>query len=371
MAMRMIAGIFLLLGAVLVSLWQLELVPMPVSRFTSQADSQVMASRALSEAVKAGDVAAVRAALSNEAEVRVRDADGLTPLMLAAQQRHDIIARLLLAAGSDPNESDASGMTPLIHAAKDGNAEVVTTLLQAGANPTLQDATARQAADYAAANPALRGTAILSRLESLSRLPFDPAWPSAYSNPIADSTFSSRPSHLPNARRAYRNGFHQGFDFYDGVVSVPIAYGMPTVAVADGRVIRIDHDYQELAPERLQNLLDEAARLGNTPEDTLDLLRGRQVWLEHMGGFVSRYAHLADVANNLEVGSFVRQGDIIGYVGNSGTEEAARGTQSLPHLHFELWQGDTFMGEGLEPDAIYERVAQVFGETTLPPFQEN
>lgn len=370
MAMRMIAGVFLLLGAVLVSLWQLELVPVPISRFTSQADTQVMAARALADAVSAGDVAAVRAALSNDADVRMRDTDGLTPLMQAAKQREDTLTRLLLAAGSDPNESDVSGMTPLIHAARDGSAAVVRTLLQAGANPTLQDATARSAVDYAAANPALRGTEVITRLESLSDLPFDPSWPSSYSNPIPEATFSSRPSHLPNARRAYRNGFHQGFDFYDGVVSVPISYGMPTVAVADGRVVRVDHEYEELSPEQLQNLLDEAARLGNTPEDTLDLLRGRQVWLEHVGGYVSRYAHLADIASNLEVGSFVREGDIVAYIGNSGTEEAATGTQSLPHLHFELWRGDTFMGEGLEPDAIYERVAQVFGESTLPPFRE-
>jgi murein DD-endopeptidase MepM/ murein hydrolase activator NlpD len=140
--------------------------------------------------------------------------------------------------------------------------------------------------------------------------------------------------------------------------------------VADGRVIRIDHDYQELSPEQLQNLLDEAARLGNTPENTLDLLRGRQVWLEHLGGYVSRYAHLADVASNLEVGSVVREGDLIAYIGNSGTEEAATGTQSLPHLHFELWRGDTFLGEGLEPVTIYERAAQVFGEAILPPYRE-
>ena len=183
MAMRMIAGVFLLLGAVLVSLWQLELVPVPISRFTSQADTQVMAARALADAVSAGDVAAVRAALSNDADVRMRDTDGLTPLMQAAKQREDTITRLLLAAGSDPNESDVSGMTPLIHAAKDGSAAVVRTLLQAGANPTLQDATARSAVDYAAANPALRGTEVITRLESLSDLPFDPSWPSSLQQP--------------------------------------------------------------------------------------------------------------------------------------------------------------------------------------------
>ncbi len=370
--MRMITGVVLALGAVLVSLWQLDVVSPPVSRFASRESEQVMASRALLEAVTAGDMAAVQASLAQGADVRMRDADGLTPLMQAASRTtDDQLVRLLLAAGSDPNESSNSGMTPLMYGALSGNPMILETLLQVGANPTLQDATGRRAVDYAAAQPNLQGMAVLETLTSVSNLAYDPAWPSAFAMPIAGATMSSRASHLPNARRAYRNGFHEGFDFYDGVVSVPIAYGMPTVAVAPGQVVRIDREYQELSLERLQTLLDEAAQLSDTPEDTLDLLRGRQVWLEHAGGYISRYAHLADVAENLQVGSLVDTGDIVGYVGNSGTDDAAAGTQDFPHLHFELWRGDTYMGQDLAPDAIYDRVAQVFGRATLPPIREN
>ena len=59
---------------------------------------------------------------------------------------------------------------------------------------------------------------------------------------------------------------------------------------------------------------------------------GRTIEIKHGGNIKTLYAHLEKFNKKLKVGSKVKQGNIIGYVGDSGQ---ATGT----HLHFEFWQG--------------------------------
>ncbi len=59
---------------------------------------------------------------------------------------------------------------------------------------------------------------------------------------------------------------------------------------------------------------------------------GNVIALDHGNGMQSLYAHLN--AFNVACGAFVYQGDIIGYLGNTGNS-------SGPHLHFELLSGRT------------------------------
>ena len=54
---------------------------------------------------------------------------------------------------------------------------------------------------------------------------------------------------------------------------------------------------------------------------------GNVVTITHEGGYVTRYAHLADI--EVRKGRFVRRGTRIGYVGISGNSFA-------PHLHYEV-----------------------------------
>lgn len=56
---------------------------------------------------------------------------------------------------------------------------------------------------------------------------------------------------------------------------------------------------------------------------------GELIIIEHENGYQTRYGHLEDYADDLEVGSPVRQGQLIGYVGETGIT-------SGPHLHFEI-----------------------------------
>jgi murein DD-endopeptidase MepM/ murein hydrolase activator NlpD len=89
--------------------------------------------------------------------------------------------------------------------------------------------------------------------------------------------------------------FHAGVDIGAG-------WGSPIVAAADGQVIG-------------------AGWAGGY---------GREVQIAHGGGMVSLYGHMSEIV--AQPGSYVRRGQLIGYVGSSGLSTG-------PHLHFEVRQG--------------------------------
>ena len=98
--------------------------------------------------------------------------------------------------------------------------------------------------------------------------------------------------------------FHAGVD-------IGASWGSPIVAAADGRVVG-------------------AGWAGGY---------GREVQIAHGSGLTSLYGHMSEVV--AQPGSFVRQGQLIGYVGSSGLSTG-------PHLHFEVRQG----GQPVNPLAV-------------------
>lgn len=167
-------------------------------------------------------------------------------------------------------------------------------------------------------------------------------------SPIAGARFvPARDSLLPGATRVYRYGIHRGLDMYDGTTGVAIPYGATVLAAADGVVIRADVDFVEMSASESETVIAECERLHYTPDDLLDRLRGRQVWIDHGGGLVTRYVHLSAVAEGIQVGSIVVQGQAIGYVGNSGTSDGVAGGQSGAHLHFEVLIDGAYLGKWL------------------------
>ena len=60
---------------------------------------------------------------------------------------------------------------------------------------------------------------------------------------------------------------------------------------------------------------------------------GRTIEIKHGGNIKTLYAHLERFNTKLKVGSKVKQGEIIAFVGDSGQATG-------PHLHFEFWQGE-------------------------------
>jgi ankyrin repeat protein len=89
----------------------------------------------LIDAVKAGQVPAVRAALAEPGAVRAREADGTTALHWAVRADNLELTRLLLRAGADANVANRYDVTPLSLAATNGNAAIAGALLDAGADP--------------------------------------------------------------------------------------------------------------------------------------------------------------------------------------------------------------------------------------------
>lgn len=151
---------------------------------------------------------------------------------------------------------------------------------------------------------------------------------------------------LPNAPRDFRAGWHEGIDF-------PAASGTAVRAVAAGTIVRIDREFQEWAGEARDAALADAVRLGYTSAATLDRIRGRQVWIDHGNGIVSRYAHLSAVAG-LAVGAAVARGAVVGSVGSSGYPEGG------PHLHLEIRVGTSYLGDGQGGDALSQAIAAAF-----------
>lgn len=91
--------------------------------------------------------------------------------------------------------------------------------------------------------------------------------------------------------------FHAGLD-------IGASWGSPIVAAGDGRVVA-------------------AGWAGGY---------GREVQIAHGGGVVSLYGHMSQIV--AEPGSYVHQGQLIGYVGSSGLSTG-------PHVHFEVRMGGT------------------------------
>lgn len=171
-----------------------------------------------------------------------------------------------------------------------------------------------------------------------------PQWAQGFVIPIEGATVPDSENLLPNARRNYRNGTHEGVDIF-------CEYGTPVMAGKDGYVIDIS-GYQKVPSGFKSRLLDISGKLPETPPEILRVLHGRRITIEHgmTDGkwVVTVYSHLSQVAKGLAMGDFVRQGEIIGYVGCSGTD--SEGEKNGSHLHFEIRINSHYLGEGMTPN---------------------
>jgi murein DD-endopeptidase MepM/ murein hydrolase activator NlpD len=160
---------------------------------------------------------------------------------------------------------------------------------------------------------------------------------------------------MPNAPRDYRRGIHEGVDFYNVDNCTAVVRGTPVLAAKAGTVIRADIDYRPMTRADLQ------AYLANPNTETaLDQFRGRQVWVQHEDGAVTRYCHLDGLAPGLANGARVAAGQVIAFVGETGTPESISNPGSEIHLHFEVRLGTTFLGAGLPPAEVRSLYATLF-----------
>ncbi|MCA9931272.1 MAG: peptidoglycan DD-metalloendopeptidase family protein [Anaerolineales bacterium] len=171
--------------------------------------------------------------------------------------------------------------------------------------------------------------------------------------PIQATDLTRRDFQMPGAPRHYRLGVHQGLDFY-------WRPGTAVYAVADGVVVRAMHDYEPLTSEQLDQLRVETKTLGFTSSTAIDLYRGRQVWIQHPDGIVSRYIHLSSIVPEIIEGASVVQGQQIGAVGNSGSPASLQSKSVDSHLHFELWWQDTYLGQFFRPVETRQLIETIF-----------
>jgi murein DD-endopeptidase MepM/ murein hydrolase activator NlpD len=68
---------------------------------------------------------------------------------------------------------------------------------------------------------------------------------------------------------------------------------------------------------------------------------GRQVRIRHAGGYESYYLHLSRFGKGIRAGARVSQGEVIGYVGSSGTATG-------PHLDYRLRRNGAFVNPRVE-----------------------
>jgi len=175
---------------------------------------------------------------------------------------------------------------------------------------------------------------------------------SGFIYPIAGACLPASDDLMPNAPRTYRAGTHEGVDFYSGAACAAIGKGTPVMAAKSGVVIRADWGFVEMMAGELQELLARSLAQGYTDAAALDRFRGRQVWIDHGGEVVTRYAHLEGISAGIAPGAVVQAGQVVGYVGNSGTPEAVTAPGTEMHLHFEVWVGGSYLGAGLPPDQV-------------------
>tara|TARA_Y100001970_G_C14257123_1_gene876362 strand:+ start:3232 stop:3975 length:744 start_codon:yes stop_codon:yes gene_type:complete len=186
-------------------------------------------------------------------------------------------------------------------------------------------------------------------------------YPNNFLIPIKDACITERSELLPGAPRTYRNGIHEGVDFYDGFSCTKIDFGTKVFAVDEGIVFRADIDYID-PPNALVELVEDPNITKYTSEQKLDIYRGRQIWVEHKYGVVSRYAHLSGIAEDVKLGSKVMRGQLIGFVGDSGTPESITAPGTENHLHLEIRQGKDYLGSDIQLDKIHEYYLSIFDQ---------
>ncbi|WP_419927233.1 N-acetylmuramoyl-L-alanine amidase [Candidatus Poriferisocius sp.] len=173
---------------------------------------------------------------------------------------------------------------------------------------------------------------------------------------------------MPNSARSYRSGIHQGVDF-----GCP-ERGRDAVAALDGRVVVAVGDYKTPTVVDFNEVLSIAHEVQGTPPYTLVMLYGNYVVMDHgaidgVGHVISIYAHLEAIDPAIQIGGWVAAGQPVGYIGNSGTDDAAAGfADRAVHLHWEIHVDGRYLGEGLSAGDTREVYTALFaGPSAEPP----
>jgi murein DD-endopeptidase MepM/ murein hydrolase activator NlpD len=127
-------------------------------------------------------------------------------------------------------------------------------------------------------------------------------------------------------------------------LKMPVPFGRVSSGYSDSRMHPI------LGYTRAHRGIDYAAPMGtevySVGDGTITVRTyqggyGNLVRVRHASGYETGYGHLNGFAAGHGVGSYVRQGEIIGYVGSTGLSTG-------PHLHFEMKKNGSYVNPATE-----------------------
>lgn len=84
---------------------------------------------------------------------------------------------------------------------------------------------------------------------------------------------------------------------------------------------------------------------------------GKTLIISHEYGYETLYAHLNGFAKNIKRGKYVKQGEIVAYIGNTGMSTG-------PHLHFGLYAGK----QAIDPEKVVKIQKDLFKGKTKEQF---
>ena len=133
---------------------------------------------------------------------------------------------------------------------------------------------------------------------------------------------------------SYRR-YHPVFHYYRPHLGVDYAapLGTPVVALGDGKVIMASKGYN---------------RGG-----------GNMIKIEHNGTYTTGYLHLSRFAKGMHVGKYVKQGEVIAYVGSTGASTG-------PHLDFRVWKD----GKNINPLTMNPPAAKALTDEQKSDFEK-
>ena len=131
-----------------------------------------------------------------------------------------------------------------------------------------------------------------------------------------------------------------------------IGYGADILAVAPGTVVEVVRDLPNVTP-------------GKNPEGlTIAQIAGNRVIIDMGSGYYAMYAHLAPGSVQLHVGDYVRQGQKLGLLGNTGNSSA-------PHLHFQVMDRPSSLDDTSLPFVFNHMNLEGRVSLDLPALDEN
>ncbi len=156
--------------------------------------------------------------------------------------------------------------------------------------------------------------------------------------------FFHRPDEAEEAEIILDHYHRDGASLRTMFLKMPVPFGRVSSAYSDSRM------HPVLGYTRAHRGIDYAAPLGTeiyaVGDGTITARGwsggyGNLVRVRHANGYETGYGHMNGFARGQSVGSYVRQGEIIGYVGSTGLSTG-------PHLHFEMKKNGSYVNPATE-----------------------